>query len=94
VLGCERRFLREYHALSEELRCDVNHRLMESLRHREERDWARFGRITLEREKRLRDPNDVLLEADRIRTQRRRRKQQAKPQRKRKPTTPRKQVRA
>ena len=71
-LGLDRRSMREYASISEELRAETNHRLTEILNEREERDWARFGRLTLQREKRLRDPNDVLLEAERIRTKQRR----------------------
>ena len=39
------------------------------LAEREERDWAYFGRLRHEREKKLRDPQDVLIKADRMRQQ-------------------------
>ena len=37
------------------------------LAEREERDWTYFARLRDEREKRLRDPQDVLIEADGLR---------------------------
>jgi hypothetical protein len=48
-------------------RAEVNFELVERLAEREERDWTYFGRLRHEREKRLRDPQDVLIEADRLR---------------------------
>jgi hypothetical protein len=94
-LGFDRRYMREYRVMSEELRADVNHRLIETLQDREEKDWAHFGRLARRRERRLRDPNDVLIEAKRLRAkQQQQKKQSRKPQQKQKATTPRKQVRA
>ena len=43
--------------------------LVERLGEREERDWTSFGRLHLEPEKKLRDPKAVLIEADRLRQQ-------------------------
>jgi hypothetical protein len=51
----------------EENRPDVNSEPVERLAEREERDWTYFGRLRHEREKKLRDPQDVLIEADRLR---------------------------
>ena len=53
----------------EENRAEVNYELVERLAEREERDWAYVGRLRHEREKKLRDPQDVLIEADRVRHQ-------------------------
>jgi hypothetical protein len=50
----------------EENRAEVNFELVERLAEREERDWTYFGRLRHEREKKLRDPQDVLIEADRL----------------------------
>ena len=50
----------------EENRAEVTFELVERLAEREERDWAYFGRLRHEWEKRLRDPQDVLIEADRL----------------------------
>jgi hypothetical protein len=53
----------------EENRAEVNFELVERLAEREERDWTYFGRLRHEREKKLRDPQDVLIEANRLRQQ-------------------------
>jgi hypothetical protein len=53
----------------EENRAEVSFELVERLAEREERDWTYFGRLRHEREKKLRDPQDVLIEADRLRKQ-------------------------
>jgi hypothetical protein len=53
----------------EESRADINFELVRRLAEREERDWTYFGRLRQEREKKLRDPQDVLIEADRLRQQ-------------------------
>ena len=43
--------------------------LVERLGEREQRDWTYFGWLRLQLEKKLRDPQDVLIEADRLRQQ-------------------------
>jgi hypothetical protein len=53
--------------IAEENRAEVNFELVERLAEREERDWTHFGRLHHEREKKLRDPQDVLIEANRLR---------------------------
>jgi hypothetical protein len=88
--GFDSRSMRESRFRSEELRAETNHRLTELLHEREEKDWARFGRVVHQQEKRLRDPNDILREAERIRQKQR----QQSPQPKQKPTTARKPRRA
>jgi hypothetical protein len=50
----------------------INFELIERLAEREERDWTYFGRLLHEREKKLRDPQGVLIEADRRRLKKRR----------------------
>jgi hypothetical protein len=60
----------------EENRAEGNFELVERLEEREERDWTYFGRLRLEREKKLRDPQDVLIEADRLRQQLKKRRAQ------------------
>jgi hypothetical protein len=45
--------------IAEENRAEVNFELVERLAEREERDWTYFCRLRLEREKKLRDPNDA-----------------------------------
>jgi hypothetical protein len=53
--------------IAQEKRAVVNFELVERLAEREQRDWTYFGRLRREREKKLRDPQDVLIEADRWR---------------------------
>ena len=62
--------------IAEENRAEVNFELVERLAEREERDWTYFGRLRLELEKKLRDPQDVLIEADRLRQQLKKRRPQ------------------
>jgi hypothetical protein len=50
----------------EETRACINFELVESMHSREQDDWARFGRLRLQWEKRYGDPNDVLIEAKRL----------------------------
>src|SRR5216683_7548568 len=64
-------FLREFQVMVEETRACVNFELVEALHSREQDDWARFGRLRQKWEKRYRDPNDVLIEADRLKKKRR-----------------------
>ena|SRR5258708_3792620 len=40
------RHLKRFQAMTEELRAGTNHRVTEAVRDYEERDWARFGRLT------------------------------------------------
>jgi len=60
----------------EENRAEVNFELVERLAEREERDWTYFGRLRHEREKKLRDPQDVLIDADRLRQRMKKRRAQ------------------
>jgi hypothetical protein len=53
----------------EENRAEVNFELVERLAEREQRDWTYFGQLRHEREKKLRDPQDVLIKANRVRQQ-------------------------
>ena len=59
-------FLREFQVMVEETRACVNFELVEALHSREQDDWARFGRLRQQLEKRYRDPTDVLIEAERL----------------------------
>ncbi len=60
-------FLREFQVMVGETRACINFELVESLHSREQDDWARFGRLRQKWEKRYRDPNDVLIEAEKLR---------------------------
>jgi hypothetical protein len=87
-LGLDRRSMREYGIMSEELRADANHKLTGILHEREEKEWAHFGRLARPREKRLSAPDAHLA------AKRRRQEQRHKPQEKQHPTIARKQRRA
>jgi len=74
ALGLFRRnYLKSFRNMAEELRAETNHELTEKLNEREERDWAHFGQLCNQWEKKFRDPNDVLIEAERLRKQARQR---------------------
>ena len=60
------KFLREFQVMVEETRACVNFELVEAMHSREQDDWTRFGRLRQKWEKRYRDPNDVLIEAERL----------------------------
>src|SRR6266436_6335179 len=60
-------FLREFQVMVEETRACINFELVEAMHSREQDDWARFGRLRQQWEKRYRDPQDVLIEAERLR---------------------------
>ena len=62
--------------IAAENRAEVNFEPVERLAEREERDWTYFGRLRHEREKKLRDSQDVLIEADRLRQQLKKRRAQ------------------
>ncbi len=77
-----------YQGLAQELQADINQNLLETIHQTELDDWARFGRVSAAREKELRDPDDVFLEAE----ERRREKQSAasmQPKRRRRAQRPR-----
>ncbi len=67
-------FLREFQVMVEETRACINFEIVESLHNREQDDWTRFGRLRQQWEKRYRDPQDVLIEAERLRKSTGRRK--------------------
>src|SRR5439155_18934988 len=60
-------FLREFQVMVEETRACINFELVEAMHSREQDDWTRFGRLRQKWEKRYRDPNDVLIEAKKLR---------------------------
>jgi hypothetical protein len=64
-LGFRREVLAEFRVVVEETRAWANFELVETMHDREERDWVRFGRLRHQWEKKLFDPNDVLIEAAR-----------------------------
>jgi hypothetical protein len=48
----------------QELQAEINQELLERMHDDELADWARFGKIRLAEEKRLRDPDDVFIHAE------------------------------
>ena len=54
-----------------ETRAWANFELVEILQQREQDDWTRFGRLHRRWEKKLQDPNDVLIEAKLLMAKRR-----------------------
>ena len=50
----------------EEARAWANYEVVGSLHDREENDWGRFGRLRRQWEKKYEDPNDILVEAARL----------------------------
>jgi hypothetical protein len=56
-----RDYLRAFHNLADELRARTNHELTETLRDREQRESAQFGRLRVKWERRFRSPGDAAL---------------------------------
>jgi hypothetical protein len=48
---------------AQELQAEMNQELLEMMHQTELDDWSRFGKIRQAEEKRLRDPDDVLIHA-------------------------------
>jgi hypothetical protein len=60
------RFAKTCRLTVQEMRAWAIFETTEALHERAEEDWARFGRMLLEYERKFRDPNDVLIEAERL----------------------------
>jgi hypothetical protein len=58
------KFTRLFQGFTQELQAEINDALLETIHKRELNDWAEFGKIRAAHEKRLRDPDDVLLDAE------------------------------
>ena len=67
----EREVFNVLQAIVEETRAWANLDLVELMQAREEQDWARFGRVRYRWEQKMKDPNDVLIEAERLKKRRR-----------------------
>lgn len=52
---------------AQELQAEINSELVETLQELESHDWYRYGKVRQKREKELRDPDDVFIEAERRR---------------------------
>ena len=61
------RFLRVYQGYAQELQAEINFELVERLNEVEGHDWFRYGKVRQKREKELRDPDDVFIQAEKRR---------------------------
>jgi len=55
---------RLFQGYAQELQAEINQQLLETMHDAELEDWGRFGKIRQAEEKRLRDPADVLIQAE------------------------------
>jgi hypothetical protein len=63
--------------MPQELQAEINQDLLETMHQTELDDWGRFGKVRQAEEKRLRDPADVLIQAEEYkRSQLRKKKEQ------------------
>ena len=67
-----------FQGYAQELQAEINQELLERMHDDELEDWARFGKIRLAEEKRLRDPDDVFIHAKERKRQIAREHQKAK----------------
>jgi hypothetical protein len=63
------KFLRVFQGQAQELQAEINEELLDTLHQIELEDWSRFGKISQARDKELRDPDDVFIEAERRKEQ-------------------------
>jgi hypothetical protein len=63
------RDLREMRGLTQEVQLEINTGLLDSFESVENDDWAHFGKVRIALEKRLRDPDDVFIQAEERRKQ-------------------------
>ncbi len=78
---------RLFQGYAQELQAEMNQELLETMHSIELDDWGRFGKIRQAEEKRLRDPADVLIQAEEYkRSQLRKRKRKGSTQRRNKST--------
>jgi hypothetical protein len=59
-----RAFLRSFQVEVEDLRAQTNFEVIEHLSDREQRDWARFGKLRRRWDLQLEDPDDVYLKVE------------------------------
>jgi hypothetical protein len=52
-----------YQGLTQELQCEINGLLLETMHDIELEEWAHFGKVSQARDEELRDPDDLLLRA-------------------------------
>ena len=54
---------RIFQGYTQELQAEINQELLEMMHEAELADWSRFGKVRQAREKELRDPDDVFIQA-------------------------------
>ena len=55
---------RLFQGYAQELQAEINQELLETMHQTELDDWGRFGKVRQAEEKRLKDPADVLIQAE------------------------------
>lgn len=55
---------RLYQGLTQELQCEINEQLLETMRDIEFNDWSRFGKVREGQEKKFRDPKSVHIKTE------------------------------
>jgi hypothetical protein len=79
---------RLFQGYGQELQAEINQQLLETMHGAELEDWGRFGKIRQAEEKRLKDPADVLIQAEEYkRSQLRKKKDKSTQSRRGKRTT-------
>jgi hypothetical protein len=68
-----RDFLRSFQIEVEDLRAHTNFEVIEHMSDREQHDWAHFGRLRREWDRKFEDPDDVYLKAEQREEERRKR---------------------
>ncbi len=59
-----RKYNRLFIGFTRELQAEINSDVLEHLHDREMEDWFRFGKVRQAYEKQIRDPDDVLIQAE------------------------------
>ena|ERR1044071_5336111 len=58
---------RLFQGYAQELQAEINQELLDTMHSTELDDWGRFGKVRQVEEKRLRDPDDVFIQAEKRR---------------------------
>ena len=64
-----------FQGYAQELQAEINQELLETMHQTELDDWGRFGKVRQAEEKRLKDPADVLIQAEEYKRSQLRKKQ-------------------
>ncbi len=58
------KYLRQFQGFGQELQAEINQELLLPMHEHELDDWYRYGKVRDKREKYLRDPDDVFIDAE------------------------------